>query len=129
MRTENILENLRRSYPHKNKISGYYKMSTTYFFYKIHNPNLPYCYIGRTRDPRARLSTHKTKSLTSELDLYRAIRENGGWSAGWRFDILETSEMTTAEAMKKERELYDNNEANLNMLIPNNNPGAYSYYQ
>lgn len=105
-------------------------MSTsTYFFYKIHNLSLPYCYIGRTRDPRARLATHKTKCLNSELELYKAIRENGGWTAGWRFDILETSEMTIQQAMEKERELYDTHKANLNMLVPNNNPSAYSYYQ
>ena len=104
-------------------------MSNLYFFYKIHNPNLPYCYIGRTRDPRNRLATHKTKSLTSELNLYKTIRENGGWTGGWKFEVLETADMTVDEAMQRERELYETNNANLNMLIPNNNPGAYSYYQ
>jgi len=101
----------------------------TYFFYKIHNPNLPYCYIGRTRDPRARLATHKSKTPSSEFQIYKTIRENGGWTAGWRFEVIETCDMTTEDSMKKERELYETHNANLNMLVPDNNTAAYSYYQ
>lgn len=52
-----------------------------YFFYKIlcKDENIKACYIGKTRDYKNRVSTHKTNTKTSEIKLYQFIRDNGGF--------------------------------------------------
>lgn len=101
-----------------------------YFFYKISHSTLPHCYIGKTRNPRDRLATHRSKTKTCNYNLYKTIRDNGGWEGGhWKFDILETSELDNISAMEREQELYKEHKANLNMCKPDGNRSAYSYYQ
>lgn len=57
-----------------------FEPSIPFYFYKIvcKNSNVNVCYIGKTRDYKNRVSTHKTNSKTSEIKLYQVIRENGG---------------------------------------------------
>jgi hypothetical protein len=52
-----------------------------YSFYKImcNDESLNVCYIGKTKDFRNRVSNHKTNSKSSEVKLYRFIRENGSF--------------------------------------------------
>ena len=90
----------------------------THFFYKI-TTKVPSntCYIGRTKDPRARWAVHRTKARDSDIPLYRAIRENGGIE-NFIFEILDTCEMSNDDAICRERELYEEHGANLNTLRP-----------
>lgn len=102
----------------------------TFFFYKIAPKQQPsdLCYIGKTKDPKARMATHKSKCMSSEIYLYRMIRENGGWDQ-WKFQIIETQDMEEAQAKEREQALYHEHQATLNGCEPNGHPKATSYYQ
>ena len=103
--------------------------SSTYFFYKIHKPNLNYVYIGSTKDPRSRICVHRKQSEDSNVKLYKTIRDNGGWNS-WRLDIIETRhDIDRSEAAKHEGYLCRLHNANLNTNVPGNRPEARSYYQ
>lgn len=105
-------------------------MSITFFFYKIHHTELPHVYVGKTRNPRERLACHKSKTAICDYNLYKTIRENGGWESGkWKFDIIETQDMDPISAMERESELYNQLGADLNTCKPDGNRSAYSYYQ
>lgn len=97
-----------------------------FYFYKIIVGSN--CYVGKTRNPSTRLSVHKSNSINSDIPLYRAIRELGGFK-NCKFEIIDTQEMSGVEAKNRERELCDIHEATLNVYTPNGNPRACSYYQ
>jgi predicted GIY-YIG superfamily endonuclease len=85
------------------------------------------CYVGKTKDPKARVSNHKSKSIASNIYLYQTIRDNGGWSA-FQFEIIETKEMDKDDARQHEQDLYNIHKATMNTLTPNGNPRAVVYY-
>lgn len=101
-------------------------MTSTYFYYKIHKDHL--CYIGKTADPKSRLSTHKSRTQSSNIPLYQTIRDNGGWDQ-FKFEIIDTQNLNRDQARQRERELYDQHNANMNTLTPNGRPAAVAYYQ
>ena len=65
--------------------------------YKIvcKDEELNYIYVGHTTDFTKRKSGHKTKSRTSELKLYKTIREHGGWD---NFKMLQIERDTPVAA-------------------------------
>jgi hypothetical protein len=100
---------------------------TTFFYYKIAMNDL--CYIGRTSNPKSRFSTHKCKAQTSNIPLYKHIRENGGWDK-FKVEVIDVQEFQDGDqAREHEHALYIHHGANMNTLIPNGNPKATSYYQ
>tara|TARA_R110000803_G_scaffold20214_2_gene52330 strand:+ start:1867 stop:2355 length:489 start_codon:yes stop_codon:yes gene_type:complete len=87
------------------------------------------CYIGRTTNPKSRFSTHKCKAQTSNIPLYKHIRENGGWEK-FKVEVIDVQEFQDGDdARQHEHNLFIQHNANLNTLIPNGNPKAVSYYQ
>lgn len=99
---------------------------TTYTFYLIRalDRSLDFSYIGSTSNLARRKSDHlracynKDNAKLYNLKLYRTIRDNGGMSA---FEIvnLETQEnITKVEALKRERQLFDELETNMNQNRP-----------
>lgn len=106
-------------------------MTTTFFFYKLSpkiQPPHSVCYIGKTRDPKARLAVHKTKSLNSDVQLYKSIRENGGFD-NWSMEIIDICDLDESQARQKEQLYYQQHNANLNTCRPNGDPYATLYYQ
>jgi hypothetical protein len=100
---------------------------TTYFYYKISQDEE--CYVGKTTDPKSRLATHKSKSLSSSIPLYEEIRKHGGFEA-WKFEILETKQFeNTAAARAHEHALYVKHNATLNVYVPGGHPSGTEYYQ
>ena len=61
---------------------------TQYFIYKLACDNCDFIYVGSTKSIKDRKYQHKRDSETSELKVYRMIREYGGWE-NWRMVILE----------------------------------------
>ena len=90
--------------------------------YKIvpNDLNLDLIYIGNTTNFRARKSQHKchctnSKSDKYNLKVYSMIRENGGWSEWSMLEIEKYPCLDSNEACKRERELMEQYNANLNM--------------
>jgi hypothetical protein len=55
------------------------------------DPNVEECYVGKTKDYLQRKCSYKSKSVDSQQQVYKCIRENKGWS-NWRMCILEQFE-------------------------------------
>ena len=66
---------------------------TQYFIYKLVCDDCDFIYVGSTRSIKDRKRQHKSRSKTSEMKVYRMIRENGGWE-NWRMVILEECDET-----------------------------------
>ena len=66
---------------------------TQYFIYKLACDNCDFIYVGSTRSIKDRKYQHKRDSETSEIKVYRMIREYGGWE-NWRMVILEECDET-----------------------------------
>lgn len=101
-------------------------MTSLYFFYKISKDDL--CYIGKTADPKSRVSTHKCKSRTSDIALYQRIRENGGWD-DFKFEVIDTKHLSKDDARQHEQDLFRQHNANMNTLTPNGRPQSVAYYE
>jgi len=102
----------------------------SFYFYKITQHGSPHIYIGKTTNPKCRLATHKSNVIAGmrKYRLYETIRENGGWDNGWKFDIIETHDMTREEAMAKEEELCHKYVPDLNVRLPNSGNYNREYY-
>jgi hypothetical protein len=94
-------------------------------FYKIvcNDLNVKDCYVGHTTDFKSRKRLHKSKCTVEDnpkfhLKLYAFIRDNGGWE-NWSMVPMETIHCKDKfEALKRERELIEENQAQLNGNIP-----------
>jgi len=81
------------------------------------------CYVGHTTDMTKRKWNHKTrchneKDKNRHLKIYQIIRENGGWD-NWNMVLVEKFPCKDQyEACKRERELYEELDAKMNMVIP-----------
>jgi hypothetical protein len=94
-------------------------------FYKIvcNDINITECYVGHTTNFIKRKQYHKG-SCNNENDkafnynIYKFIRENGGWE-NWDMVMIEKSKCENSlDAKKKEREYIEQLKASLNMNIP-----------
>jgi len=76
------------------------------------DPNIKDIYIGSTTNLRTRKNAHKTscnnkKSKLYNLEVYKFIRDHGGWD-NWKFDIeLLTDGMTKKELVELEQRYID----------------------
>lgn len=101
-----------------------------FYFYKITKVGSPHCYIGKTTNPKCRLATHKSNILAGvkRYRLYEVIRESGGWENDWKFEVIETHEMTRDQARAKEEELCHQYVPDLNVQVPNSPNYNREYY-
>jgi hypothetical protein len=75
-------------------------------------------YIGHTVDFDNRCRSHECSSYTSELKVYKFIREHGGWS-NWEMNILsDVSCANRGDAALEEMFWYFKLKPGLNSLIP-----------
>ena len=81
------------------------------------------CYVGHTVNMTKRKWGHKS-ACNNENDksynykIYKIIRENGGWD-NWNMLLVEKFPCKDKyEASKREREVYEELDAKMNMLIP-----------
>ena len=95
-----------------------------YVIYKIvcNNIEVPYIYVGSTKNFAERIRTHKSVSNGDKYGnkkVYRIINEHGGWN-NWSMVTIETCVCESkAEAVKIERRYYDElTENKMNMIRP-----------
>jgi len=80
-------------------------------------------YIGHTTNFRSRKYAHKSNcnnenSRDYNLKVYKMIRENGNWDEWEMIEIEKFSCNDKREAEKRERELMEEHNANLNSILP-----------
>ena len=93
--------------------------------YKIvcNNLSIKESYVGHTTDMTKRKCSHKShcnneKDKKHNLKIYQIIRENGGWE-NWNMVLVEKFPCKDKyEACKREREVLEELDAKLNMVIP-----------
>ena len=76
---------------------------TQYFIYKLACDNCDFIYVGSTKSIKDRKYQHRQQSKTSEIKVYRMIREYGGWE-NWRMVILEECDENVTRRQAKMRE-------------------------
>lgn len=94
-------------------------------FYKIvcNDPEIKSTYVGHTTDFQRRKYEHKSccendNGKTYHFNLYKTIRENGGF-CNWSMILIDTLDCKDAlEAKKKEREFMAQLQTSLNQLYP-----------
>ena len=85
--------------------------------------NVKDCYVGHTINMTKRKCWHKSscnneKNKNHNLKIYQIIRQNGGWG-NWSMLLIETFPCKDKhEARKRERELYEELDAKMNMVRP-----------
>jgi hypothetical protein len=98
---------------------------TKTIFYKIvcNDLNIKDCYIGHTTNFTKRKTRHKSNcnnenTPTYNLNVYKFIRDNGGWSNWSMIMIDEVKCENVLDARKKEREYIELLKPQLNKEIP-----------
>ena len=89
--------------------------------YKIicKDENIKDTYIGHTTNFSVRKALHKFYSKKiNDRKLYKFVYENKGWDNFIMIEIEKYSCDNKLEALKRERELIENNECSLNYNIP-----------
>jgi hypothetical protein len=94
--------------------------------YKIvcSNNDVKDCYVGQTSDFIRRKRAHKTicnnsSSSSYDLQVYKTIRENGGWKNWIMTEIEKYPCENERDATKRERFWIEELKSNLNSIIPN----------
>tara|TARA_R110000823_G_scaffold114917_4_gene237427 strand:- start:95 stop:616 length:522 start_codon:yes stop_codon:yes gene_type:complete len=67
--------------------------------------NIEKIYIGSSKNFKHRLKSHKSKCKSSNYNVYKYIREHGGWS-NWTYLFIEEYEDIFDNQLLKERESY-----------------------
>ena len=81
------------------------------------------CYVGHTTNMTERKCAHKSrcnneKNEAHNRKIYQIIRENGGWD-NWSMVLVEKFPCKDKfEACKREREVYEELDAKMNMVRP-----------
>jgi len=104
--------------------------------YKIvcNNLSIKESYVGHTTDMTKRKCSHKS-SCNNEKDrghnykIYKIIRENGGWD-NWNMVLVEKFPCKDKyEACKREREVFEELDAKLNMVRPYRTHEEHNQYR
>ena len=94
------------------------------------NPEITDIYVGHTTDFRRRKYQHKShchneKTIMYNYNVYKFIRDNGGFK-NWDMVMIEQYPCENKlEAERKEREYIENLNANLNCIIPTRTDKEY----
>lgn len=93
-----------------------------YIFYKIVciSDDIDLCYVGSTANWKARNHAHKSNcnnenSKNYNNNIYKSIRENGGWSNFKMIEIGKKEQLTKREAEQVEEDYRVELKANMNM--------------
>ena len=84
------------------------------------NKEVKYIYVGHTTNWRNRKNRHKSVCVNnaSTAKLYKTINDYGGWD-NWEMVYIEDFPCENKrQAVKRERELYEELKANLNSIRP-----------
>jgi predicted GIY-YIG superfamily endonuclease len=84
-----------------------------YYIYKLKCINSDDIYIGRTRDIKNRMTVHNHSVKNSESNMYKIIRENGGYE----YEILEETD-NNEKSKELERHYYEMYKPSLNSNYP-----------
>ena len=103
-----------------------------YIYYKIicKDENIKDCYVGKTKNFKKRFLKHKSDCYNENhkcynLNLYKFIRENGGIN-NWNFIEIETNKYNhNKDSAIRERQLIEELNANLNIVIPSRTKKEY----
>ena len=87
-----------------------------YSIYNLYKINSNDCYIGKTKNVKARMVLHKYYSKSSTYKLYEFMRANGGFE-NFEYEILETN-ISEEPGVNKERYYYDLYKPSLNSNVP-----------
>ena len=87
-----------------------------YSIYNLYKINSNDCYIGKTKNVKARMVLHKYYSKSSTYKLYEFMRANGGFE-NFEYEILET-DISEAQGPIKERYYYNLYKPSLNNNVP-----------
>ena len=101
--------------------------------YKIYckNTAITDCYVGSTCDYMGRKNSHKSncnnenKSKSYNLNVYKFIRENGGWDNWEMIELIKYPCNTQRELALKEREYIELLGGTLNKQIPTRSKAEY----
>jgi len=97
--------------------------NTIMYKFVCNDLNVTDCYVGHTINMTKRKYWHKSactneKNKHHNLKIYKIIRENGGWD-NWSMILVEEFPCKDKyEACKREREVYEELGAKMNMLRP-----------
>lgn len=105
-----------------------------YIIYKItcNNQNITEGYVGTTKDFHTRKSKHKSRCKTSQIKLYKIIRENGGFE---NFTIVEIEKIkcnNRLESLVREQEWCNLIDSSLNSnkpMVNNKEEASKKYYE
>ena len=100
--------------------------------YKIvsNNPDIKDCYVGSSTNFKQRKADHKKncnseKSKKYNLNVYKFIRDNGGWE-NWSMVQIEPYPCNTKRELEsRERHHFEQLNANLNSQNPSRTPKEY----
>ena len=87
-----------------------------YSIYNLYKINSNDCYIGKTKNVKARMVLHKYYSKDSTYKLYKFMRANGGFS-NFDYVILETN-IAEDQGALMERHYFNLYQPNLNSNVP-----------
>jgi predicted GIY-YIG superfamily endonuclease len=88
--------------------------------------NIKDLYVGHTTDFRRRKNGHKSRSSSSEIKIYKTIRNNGGWDNWSMIEIEKFSCNDSNEATARERYWFEILQAQLNTLFPQRTREEYN---
>jgi len=101
-------------------------MAETGFIYKLccRDPTIKDVYVGSSKNLRVRKSHHKNKCNTQNCkeynyNVYRFIRDNGGFDNWCLIQLEEVEYNTKAELHARERHFFELLNASLNKQVPN----------
>ena len=87
-----------------------------YSIYNLYKINSNDCYIGKTKNVKARMVLHKYYSKSSTYKLYEFMRANGGFE-NFEYEILET-DISEEQGPLRERYYYNLYKPSLNNNVP-----------
>ena len=91
-----------------------------YYIYKLKCVNSDDFYIGKTKNIKRRMYVHDSAVRFSEREMYKKIRENGGYS----YEIIDETE-DNDEGKRLEKYYFETLKPNLNKNYPNRNSKEY----
>jgi hypothetical protein len=106
---------------------------TKTIFYKIvcNDLNIKDCYIGHTTNFKKRMPAHKNgcnneNNINYNLNVYKFIRDNGGW-CNWSMIMIEEIQCDNKlDALRQERKFIEEYQATLNNKIPSRPKQEYN---
>ncbi len=101
----------------------------TYYIIVCKDDNIKDCYVGKTKNFKKRIQIHKSdcnniNRKIYNIKLYQYMRENGNIN-NWNFIQIEKGEYDNKDSAIKERELIEELNANLNIVIPSRTRKEY----